>query len=153
MPLNFEATENEEYTISIKAENAEFEYLHLIDNLTGTDIDLLPLGKGGKEDFQPATYTFTAKTTDYASRFRLLFSVSGDAASDNGAPFAFINNGSIIVSDANADATLQIVDMAGHIIVSADVARNISTNGMAQGVYVLRLIKGDEVKTQRIVIE
>ena len=153
MPLNFKATENGEYTISIKAENAEFDYLHLIDNLTGTDIDLLPLGKGGKEDFQPATYTFTAKTTDYASRFRLLFSVSGDAASDNGAPFAFINNGSIIVSDANADATLQIVDMAGHIIVSADVARNISTKGMAQGVYVLRLIKGDEVKTQRIVIE
>ena len=61
MPLNFEASENGEYTISIKAENAEFDYLHLIDNLTGTDIDLLPLGKGGKEDFQPATYTFTAK--------------------------------------------------------------------------------------------
>ena len=153
MPLNFEATENGEYSISIKAENAEFDYLHLIDNLTGTDIDLLPLGKGGKEDSQPATYTFTAKTTDYASRFRLVFSVSGDAASDNGAPFAFISNGSIIVSDANADATLQIVDMTGHIIVSADVARNISTKGMAQGVYVLRLIKGDEVKTQRIVIE
>ena len=153
MPLNFEASETGEYTICIKAENVEFDYLHLIDNLTGTDIDLLPLGKGGKEDFQPATYTFTAKTTDYASRFRLLFSVSGDADGDNDTPFAFISNGSIIVSDANADATLQIVDMAGHIIVSADVARNISTNGMAQGVYVLRLIKGDEVKTQRIVVE
>ncbi len=153
MPLNFEASENGEYTISIKAENTEFDYLHLIDNLTGADIDLLPLGKGGKEDFQPATYTFTAKTTDYASRFRLVFSVSGDADGDDDAPFAFISNGSIIVSDANADATLQIVDMAGHIIVSADVARNISTNGMAQGVYVLRLIKGDEVKTQRIVVE
>lgn len=153
MPLNFEASENGEYTISIKAENAEFGYLHLIDNLTGTDIDLLPLCKGGKGDSQPATYTFTAKTTDYASRFRLVFSVSGDADGDDGAPFAFISNGSIIVSDANADATLQIVDMAGHIIVSVDVARNISTKGMAQGVYVLRLIKGDEVKTQRIVIE
>ena len=153
MPLNFEASENGEYTISIKAENTEFGYLHLIDNLTGADIDLLPLCKGGEEDSHPATYTFTAKTTDYASRFRLVFSVSGDADSDNDAPFAFISNGSIIVSDANADATLQIVDMTGHIIVSADVARNISTNGMAQGVYVLRLIKGDEVKTQRIVIE
>ena len=153
MPLNFEATENGEYTICIKAENAEFDYLHLIDNLTGADIDLLPLCKGGEEDFHPATYTFTAKTTDYASRFRLVFSVSGDADGDNDAPFAFISNGSIIVSDANADATLQIVDMTGHIIVSANVARNISTNGMAPGVYVLRLIKGDEVKTQRIVVE
>ncbi len=153
MPLNFEATENGEYTISIKAENTEFGYLHLIDNLTGADIDLLPLCKGSKGNSQPATYTFTAKTTDYASRFRLVFSVSGDADGDNDTPFAFISNGSIIVSDANAGATLQIVDMTGHIIVSADVARNISTNGMAQGVYVLRLIKGDEVKTQRIVIE
>ena len=48
--------------------------------------------------------------------FRLVFSVSGDADGDNDTPFAFINNGSIIVSDANADATLQIVDVAGHII-------------------------------------
>ena len=34
-----------------------------------------------------------------------------------------------------------------------DVACNVSTNGMAPGVYVLRLIDGDGVKTQKIVID
>jgi hypothetical protein len=50
-----------------------FSYLHLIDNMTGADVDLLPLlrGQGGLN--QPATYTFTAKTTDYESRFKLVF--------------------------------------------------------------------------------
>jgi hypothetical protein len=43
------------------------DYLHLIDNLTGADVDLL----------QMPEYTFTAKTTDYASRFRLVFSICG----------------------------------------------------------------------------
>lgn len=153
MPLNFEATENGEYTISIKAENAEFDYLHLIDNLTGADIDLLPLCKGGKEDSQPATYTFTAKTIDYASRFCLVFSVSGDADGDDGAPFAFVNNGEIVITTGVSDATLQIVDVMGRFVYQGDVMDRVSTDEMTKGVYIIRLIKGDDVKTQKMVIE
>ena len=153
MPMNFEATENGEYAISIKAENAEFGYLHLIDNLTGADIDLLPFGKGGKGDSQPATYTFTAKTTDYASRFRLVFSVSGDADSDNGAPFAFVNNGEIVITMGIYDTTLQIVDVMGRVVYQGDVMNRVSTGEMTKGVYVIRLIKGDDVKTQKMVIK
>ncbi len=153
MPLNFEASETGEYTICIKAENAEFDYLHLIDNLTGADIDLLPLGKGGKEDFQPATYTFTAKTTDYASRFRLVFSVSGDADGDDDTPFAFVNNGEIVITTSVSDATLQIVDVMGRVVYQGNVMNRVSTDEMTKGVYVIRLIKGDDVKTQKMVIE
>ena len=66
MPLNFKAARNGEYTLSFKVENVDLEYLHLIDNLAGNDIDLLVT----------PTYTFEAKTSDYASRFRLVFSAS-----------------------------------------------------------------------------
>jgi len=45
------------------------------------------------------------------------------------------------------------VDVTGRIIVTKDVARNVSTNGMVPGVYVLRLINGTDVKTQKIVID
>ena len=153
MPLNFEATENGEYTISITSENAEFDYLHLIDNLTGADIDLLPLCKGGKGDSQPATYTFTAKTTDYASRFRLVFSVSGDADGDNDTPFAFISNGEIVITTGVSDATLQIVDVMGRVVYQGNVMNRVSTDEMTKGVYVIRLIKGNDVKTQKMMIE
>ena len=67
MPLNFKAAKNGEYTITVNPEAVEMDYLHLIDNLTGADIDLLAT----------PSYTFDAKTTDYASRFRLVFSVLG----------------------------------------------------------------------------
>ena len=140
----------------------DLDYLHLIDNLTGADVDLLspagfPLCKGGQGGFnepQQATYTFTAKTTDYASRFRLLFSpICGDANGDN-APFAFVSNGEIVlIGDDASKASLQIIDMMGRVIRCTDVARNVSTSGMTSGVYVLRLIDGNSVRTQKIVID
>ena len=72
------------------------------------------------------------------------------ALSDNS--FAFFNNEDIIINIDN-DATLQIIDMTGRIIVThRNVAHTLSTNGMAPGIYVLRLISGDDVKTQKIVI-
>ena len=139
IPVNFKATKNGEYTITVNPEGVEMGYLHLIDNLTGADVDLLASPE----------YTFTAKTTDYESRFRLVFSVCGDANDDNEAPFAFINNGNIIV---NGEGTLQVIDVMGRVIVSGDAINRVSTGGMAAGVYVLRLINGEDVRTQRIVV-
>ena len=144
MPLNFKATKDGTYTLSVDVESADVDYLHLIDNLMGADVDLL---------VEP-NYTFEAKSTDYASRFRLVFSVCGDADGDNGT-FAFISNGNIIVTGAEADAVLQIVDVTGRVLVSrkGDAMNRISTNGMTPGVYVLRLIHSNDVKTQKIVID
>ena len=92
IPVNFEAKEDGTYKISVKPENVELAYLHLIDNKTGADVDLLAhavpeLVEGQAWDGAStgsATYTFTAKTTDYASRFKLVFaSVCEDADGDN----------------------------------------------------------------------
>ena len=70
MLVNFKAKENGTYTISVNIDNAEMDYLHLIDNLTGDEVDLLAL----QQAQGPATYTFEAKTTDDAGRFKLVFS-------------------------------------------------------------------------------
>lgn len=142
MPLNFEAKESGSYTISVNPESVEMDYLHLIDNMTGTDVDLLAT----------PSYTFESKTSDYVSRFRLVFSANGNTDNENEETFAIISNGNIIVTGDYADATLQIVDMLGRVVVNTDVAHNVSTNGIASGVYVLRLINGNDVKTQKIVI-
>ena len=148
MPLNFKAAKNGEYTLTVDMENVDLAYLRLIDNLTGADVDLLVSPE----------YTFTAKTTDYASRFRLLFSANengDDTTGAEGDSFAFIDAaGNIVVDGAEAGSTMQIVDVTGRVVrVCTDVARNVSTSGMTTGVYVLRLINGDDVKTQKIVID
>lgn len=64
LPVHFKTKDNGSYTISLNNNEVRFAYLHLIDNLTGDDIDLLA----------HSDYTFYAKTTDDPSRFHLVFS-------------------------------------------------------------------------------
>ena len=143
LPVNFKTTKDGTYTINFETESLELDYLHLIDNLTGNDVDLLTT----------PNYTFEAKTTDYASRFSILFApICEDADGDNDV-FAHVNNGEIVLLETCHGASLQIVDMAGRVIVCRDGVHTVSTKGMTQGVYVLRLITADGVKTQKIVIE
>lgn len=66
IPLNFEAKENGNYTISVTPESVKMNYLHLVDNITGADIDLLVT----------PNYTFEANRTENPSRFRLVFSAN-----------------------------------------------------------------------------
>ena len=146
MPLNFKANENGTYTLSINPEGVEKAYLHLIDNMTGADVDLLAATSTGSV----ASYTFNAKTTDYESRFRLVFVANSEDGSSTGSEaFAFISNGNIIV---NGEGMLQGVDVMGRVIVCRDSVHTVSTAGMTAGVYVLRLINGEKVKVQKMVV-
>ena len=118
--------------------------------MTGADVDLLAL----RQAQGPASYTFEAKTTDYESRFKLVFSAkNGDGPSTGSGAFAFISNGNIIIPNASTDAVLQVVDATGRIIVSGDAKHCVSTSGMTPGVYVLRLMEGKDVKTQKIIVK
>ena len=144
LPINLRTTKNGTYTLNIETEKVDLAYLHLIDNMTGDDVDLLAL----RQAQGPTSYTFEANTKDYESRFKLVF-VCEDANDDN-ETFAFVSNGNIIVT---GEGMLQIVDITGRIILSGDAKHCVSTTGMTPGVYVLRLINGDIVKTQKIIIE
>ena len=66
LPVSFKAAADGSYTLSLSSMEVEFSYLHLTDLLTGKDIDLLAT----------PSYTFDARTTDDASRFRLLMAGS-----------------------------------------------------------------------------
>lgn len=141
----FKAAKDGVYTLSISAENANPSYLHLIDNLTGADIDLLVV----------PSYTFIAKTTDYASRFRLVFIAGSAPKGATTEPFAFISNGEIILTtdiETQDLASLQIIDMMGRVLYLEAATNRVPTSGMVPGLYVLRLICGDAVNTQKIVL-
>ena len=155
MPLNFEPSEDGTYTLSVNVDNVEMDYLHLIDNMTGADIDLLALRPhstgSGTEAQGPASYTFQAQTTDYASRFRLVFSVEDGPSTGSGA-FAFYSNGNWIITN-EGQATLQVIDIMGRILSSETVNGSVSKAiSGAAGVYMIRLINGENVKVQKIVV-
>jgi len=142
-PVNFKAKENGTYTLSVETKNVEMDYLHLIDNMTGADVDLLAT----------PSYTFEAKTSDYASRFRLVFSansISEDADGDNA--FAYFNGSSWTVSNIG-EATLQVVDVMGRVLSSETLSGNAEVSiNQPVGVYMLRLVSGDSVKVQKVVV-
>ncbi|MBP5573415.1 MAG: T9SS type A sorting domain-containing protein, partial [Bacteroidales bacterium] len=143
MPVNFKAKENGTYTLSVSESlNSKFfilNYLHLIDNLTGADIDLLAT----------PSYTFESKVTDYESRFKLVFAMNNEDNQNNHDNFAFISNGELII---NGTGTLQVFDVLGHQLLSKELSTVNCQLPTVAGVYVLRLINGDDVKTQKIVV-
>ena len=139
--VSFKAEKNGIFTLRAKVEPKEWKYLHLIDNMTGADIDLLATPE----------YSFEARTDDYVSRFKLVFFAPEDVYDD--APFAYISNGEIRILGKNQDfKSLQIMDMTGRIVINRDVASNVSTTGLSAGVYVLRLINDNQVKTQKVLV-
>ena len=138
IPVSFKAEKNGSYTLSFTHEKVSLNYLHLIDNLTGADIDLL----------QNSSYSFNAKTTDHANRFKLVF---GTGQNDD--HFAFMSNGEIMI---NGTGTIQIIDVLGRTVFTQKLTtRNsqLSTLNFTPGEYVLRLINGDTVRVQKIVIK
>ena len=138
MPVSFKAEKSGTYTLSFTCQEVSFGYLHLIDNLNGNDVDLLA----------NPSYTFDASSTDYASRFRLVFATGNTDDS-----FAFFSNGSLVVNN-DGNATLQVVDVTGRLLSSQNVNGCASVNlNAAPGVYMIRLVNGDNVKVQKVVVE
>ena len=149
--LKFDAAENGNYTLHFELKDLHPEYLHLIDNMTGDNRDLLA----------NPNYTFSATTTDYASRFKLVFDPHYGVGEYEDGPltgsgtFAYYANGEIVINDVETQdfASLQIIDMTGRVIVRRDGAHTVSTTGIAPGVYVLRLSTTHGVRTQKMVIQ
>ena len=141
MPINFSADESGTYTLSFSYENIDFSYLHLFDNKTGTDVDLL----------STPSYTFNATTTDYDSRFKLVFATGSSISGDN---ISFINsNGNFCIFGIEGEATLQVLDVMGRMLSTETFSGSIEKRlNVAPGVYFIRLVNGEDVKTQKIVV-
>ena len=140
LPLFFETREYGTYTINVKLENMNCEYLHLIDNLTGMDIDL---------NTTPS-YTFRANQGDYASRFKLVFEGTGVEENNANVNFAIVEGNRVVIPMIEHETTLDIIDMTGRTISSQKVNGSFDqTLNVKAGLYILNL----NGMTQKIVIE
>lgn len=129
LPLYFETREYGEYTINVKLENMNCEYLHLIDNITGADIDL---------NVTPS-YTFRANHSDYASRFRIVFEGTGveENTTEN---FVIVEGNRFIIPEVENGSTLTIIDMMGRIVSSQTISGNFDqVMNLANGMYIVKL--------------
>lgn len=144
VPVSFEAYTMGKYTISIDA-NISHNEVYLLDKLTGEKIDIL------SQD-----YTFVATSSDKAERFSLLFvnNNNDDDTESTNQIFAYINNGEIIISDIDGSGDVKIYDMMGRLVIAenANGSAKISTESFTNGIYIINLIDGDGIKTQKIAI-
>lgn len=135
--LNFKAMTTGMYTLSAKADGM-FSYLHVIDRLTGEDIDMLVDGK----------YEFIGSPRDNEARFivKLRYNANGF----NSDEFIYQNGDELIV---NGEGELQVYDVMGRYVASYNVNGNkrISAEQFSNAVYIFRLV-GSDVKTQKIVV-
>ena len=138
--LCFKAKKMGQYTLSYAAKG-EFNYLHVIDCLTGDDVDMLLEEK----------YVFTATPQDKASRFivRLAYKAGNVTSYDDS--FAYQNGSDIIV---NGEGELQIFDVMGRMVAKRHIngVETMCTSSLQTGVYILRLA-GNDIKTQKIIIK
>ena len=143
IPVNFKAEDNGTYTLTFNNEEVNFNYLHLIDNKTGNNVDLMA----------NPSYTFEANVSDYANRFRLVFSANSINEQVENEEFAFFNGNAWVINN-NGVATLQVIDMSGRVLSTETVNGNATTKvNAATGVYMLRLTNGNVVKTQKVVVK
>ena len=143
VPVHFKAYENGNYTLSWSTENADFGYLHLIDNLTGIDLDCLQTGE----------YRFAASETDYLSRFKLVFQYTGmDEHETEPESFAFLFGDEIVV---NGEGRVELFDLNGRRIMAETVSGPQSSIGkpnVASGMYLLRLTDNKRTHVQKLII-
>ena len=145
--IRFETVEDTEYTMRWNTRNGDFGYLHLIDNITGADVDCLTANE----------YRFSARKSDYKSRFRLVFEFTGVDENEDGnssglANFAFMMGDGLVVT---GEGTLQVFDLNGRMLLSRelrDVQTTIQLPQVANGVYMLRLTDGKQSRVQKMVI-
>ncbi len=140
LPLNFEAMRDGIYTLNIELGSLNLGYLHLIDNLTDANIDLL----------STPSYTFEAKTSDHASRFKLVFDASDAETNDS---FVYVANGQLHVIN-QGEAELQIIDVMGRILHNETITGSFDMPlNLVAGTYILRLSNANQVLTQKVIIQ
>ena len=130
--LCFKATEFGYNTLSLKA-NGNFSYLHLIDRLTGEDVDMLLDGE----------YSFMASPTDNPERFIVKLEYS--EGSETTEVFAYQNGSDIIV---NGEGELQVFDVTGRMVKIQRINGVQTINLNTQGVYIFKL----NDKVQKVVV-
>lgn len=135
--LGFKSTQMSQYTISIKAEG-NYSYMHLIDKLTGNDIDML------LDD----SYTFIGSSSDRKDRFVLRLNYNAANIDAESEIFAYQSGSDIIVS---GEGELQIFDITGRPVMTTTISGVETINVPTMGVYIFRLV-GSEIKTQKIVV-
>lgn len=146
VPVRFRTYQDDTFTLTWDVENGSLDELYLVDNITGQTIDMLTHSQ----------YVFEGRTTDFSSRFKLVF---GNGTVDEPAEgeviediFAYQNEDNLMVT---SEGHFEMYDMSGRLVQCVNLYNDFNTVAlprMSRGVYTLRLTNNTDTKVQKIVI-
>ena len=136
--LNFNANKMGNYTISIEP-NGKFQTVTLVDRFTGVETNMLV------ED-----YNFTAMSSDNHNRFVVRFANGQESTDDS--HFVYQSGEELIL---NIQGDVQIVDVLGRVVYSGEANNDINrinVSSFNSGAYMVRVMNGNDVKVEKVVI-
>jgi len=145
VPVRFKTFKDGLFTLRWNTQNGNFTILRLIDNLTGVDYDMLTHD----------SYTFHSSKEDYMSRFTIVLEANDveEFVEEVNHNFAFFDGSEWVV---NGKGHFDLIDVVGHVLYStnlSDEQNRVNLNQYAKGVYLMRLVDGEHVKTQKIILQ
>ena len=142
--MHFSTRVDGTFTLTWETMHGNFTSLLLVDNMTGTITDML------RSDY----YTFDASNEDYASRFYLTYTVTDvDEYNEGDGSFAYFDGSEWVV---DGKGQLDVIDVMGRVLFSKRLANEqnrVSLNGVANGVYLMRVSDGKNTMVQKIVVK
>ena len=139
--LSFEAQKMGNYTISVDAEG-EYETIVLVDRQTGVETNML------LEDYK---FTATTSKKENTDRFIVRFTFKSDVETESKI-FAYQSGDELIIED---EGTVQLFDVTGRMLYISDVksrGERINVGQLNKAAYILRLVNGEGVKVQKVII-
>ena len=136
--LIFKATRMGEYNIHIEP-NGEFQYITLVDKVNDIETNMMT-----------SSYSFNATPKENGNRFLLKF--AKDEGKNDQNNFVYQSGEELIIE---TEGVVQIIDVMGRIIYSNEVTSDnnrIDISELHSATYIVRLINGNGVKTQKIVV-
>ena len=144
VPVHFHTYADGVFTLRWDMQNGDFTSLHLIDNVTGVNYDMLAND----------SYTFESTTEDYPSRFYITYACTDidEQLGESGNSFCFYDGSEWVV---NGKGQLDVIDVTGRVLRSERLSNDqnrVNLNGYAKGMYMMRLVDGKQVRVQKIVV-
>ena len=145
MPLNFKSDSEGRYTIKATTQLVELSYFHLIDNLTGTDVDLLAT----------PIYNFNASKNDPEDRFTINFRTNASVnVNENNNPINYYQNGRLTINGIQGEGDLEVIDMFGRILSCTKIQDGYSqVLNATPGIYLIRVTTVENTYSQKIVVK
>lgn len=141
--IYFDAKEIGNYTLHFDVKG-NLGNMYLLDKMTGNEINL----STEKE------YSFVAASTEEKQRF-VLRKISGDNT-DIEEVFAYVSDGELKISGIDGNCEINIYDLLGRNTIYTNTTGNcdiysISIDNFKKGVYIIRLVDDNGLKTQKII--